>query len=187
MIISVIGDCDKRPVIYCMIKVMQEFGSVLYLTSNSSALRLTPNRLSGEHYQNTMVVYTEDGFDDYFDNCGYTPDDFGCVLLDNVECAEADLTVYVAGMVQSPAESAVLEYTEEYSTINLFSRSVYDGSIMRKVEEFEAFSNLCPMPYKVVSAVVPVLSKLHLAESKALMKIANREGAGAQMKKRRFI
>ncbi len=182
MIISVIGDCDKRPVIYCLLKILQEFGDVLYVSSDSRVLRLAENRQQFGHYQNVMVAYTQDGFDDFFDDCGYTPGDFNAVLLDNVECVEADLVLYVAGMVQSEFELAQLEYIEEYVTLNIFSRSLYDGTTAKRVEAFEAYANLYPMSSKIVSAVVSALSKLNLAPVKTLTKIALREATGSRQK-----
>lgn len=187
MIINIIGESDKRPITYCTLKILQEFGDVLYISSESRVMRLSEDRQQFSHYQNIMVAYTEDGFDDFFDECGYTPEDFSSILVENLECSEADLVLYVAGMSQSEFEAAALEYIEDYATINLFHKNIYDSAAMRKVEEFEAYANLCPMPPKIVNETVNALLPLNLAPVKSLVKIASRDalrGSGKTLLKR---
>ena len=84
MVINIIGDCDKRPVLYTVMKICQTLGDVLLVSSSSRLMRLSDTNASYGHYQNTMVTVTQEGIDDFFDNFEYDLADFEFVIIDNI-------------------------------------------------------------------------------------------------------
>ena len=74
MIINIIGNCDKRPVLYTVMKICQTLGDVLVITNNARLLRLSDTWDSFGHYQNTMIAYTQEGIDDFLDDFAYLID-----------------------------------------------------------------------------------------------------------------
>ena len=71
MIVNIIGECDKRPVLYTCMKILQNIGDVLLISNSSRLMRLSDTRDIGGHYQNTMIAVTMDGIDDFFDDFKY--------------------------------------------------------------------------------------------------------------------
>ena len=120
MIVNIIGECDKRPVLYCAMKVFQEFGDVLLLTSSSRLVRLSEDGQSGGNYQNTMVNVTQDGIDDFFESFAYNVGDFDYIIIDNIVSVDADLSIYVEGMASSENEEYILSLLDNYKTVRLY-------------------------------------------------------------------
>ncbi|MCM1215111.1 MAG: hypothetical protein NC548_11395 [Lachnospiraceae bacterium] len=192
MVINVIGDCDKRPVLYTMMKICQTLGDVLFVTDNTSMLRLSDTRENYGHYQNTMIAITQEGIDDFFENFAYALEDFEYMIVDNIPIAEADLVVYVEGMVQSQNELDILEYVEEYKTIPLYKGSLVSGSTLRNLEIFEAFRDMHPIGDKVGEAVAKLLSDALGKDPKMIKEIAMQENplpdtSGNAMSKKQSI
>ena len=183
MIISVFGECDKRPVVYALLKILQEFGDVLYISNESHALRLSDTRQSLGHYQNIMVAYTEEGFDDFFDDSRYGVSDFDAIVVEGVVCTEADLMIFVEGAVTSAFEESDLSYLDDYKIFRLFKKNLYTTQVIKKVEEFEAYGNLCAMSQGVVNELVPLLSGLSIAPPRSLTRIALRSDAPKRLSK----
>lgn len=159
MIINIIGDCDKRPVTYCALKILQSIGDVLFITTSSRLVRLSDTGESGGHYQNTMIGVTGDGIDDFFSEFSYNRNDFDNILVDNIVEADADLTIYVEGMVTSENEKAYLSMLDNYKTIRLYKGKLLDGTTAYKMEQFEALRDMTPMNAKVIKAVAAALSE----------------------------
>lgn len=166
MIINIIGDCDKRPVLYTVMKICQSLGDVLLVSSSSRLMRLSDTQASYGHYQNCMVTVTQEGIDDFFDNFEYDLADFEFVIIDNIISADADIYIYVEGMTQSENELDMLEYIEEYETIKLYKGHLIDGKTLYHLEEFEALKNMCPIGTSIASRVAQILAP-KFAPSKA--------------------
>lgn len=172
MLINIIGDCDKRPVLYTVMKICQNLGDVLLVTSSSRLVRLSDTGESYGHCQNTMIAVTQEGIDDFWENFVYDVTDFEFVIIDNIVSAEADLTLYVKGMVQSQNEIDALEYIENYEVIDLYKGRLVDSMTMMRCEEFEALRDFCPINVKVANAVVNALYKKLNVDQKKLYTIA---------------
>lgn len=172
MVINIIGDCDKRPVLYTVLKVCQSLGDVLLVSSSSRLIRLSDTRESYGHYQNTMVAITQDGIDDFFDEFMYDLTDFEYTIIDNIVAAEADLVIYVKGMIESETEKDNLEYLDGYETIELYKGNLVGGNTMVNCEEFEALRDLCPISPKVAEKVSQVLAKALNADAKKIYDLA---------------
>lgn len=158
MVINIIGDCDKRPVLYTVMKICQTLGDVLLVSSSSRLMRLSDTNASYGHYQNTMVTVTQEGIDDFFDNFEYDLDDFEFVIIDNIISADADVYIYVEGMTQSENEADMLEYIEKYETIKLYKGKLIDKNTLYHCEEFEAMRNMCPIGQAIATKVAQILA-----------------------------
>lgn len=172
MIINIIGDCDKRPVLYTVMKICQSLGDVLLVSSSSRLIRLSDTRESYGHYQNTMVAITQEGIDDFFEDFMYDLTDFEFTIIDNIVSAEADLVIYVKGMIESDNEKDNLEYIDNYETIDLYKGRLVDSNTMLRCEEFEALRDLCPIGNKVAEKVAPIMAKYLNTDAKKILGLA---------------
>lgn len=172
MVINIIGDCDKRAVLYTVMKIAQTLGDVLVVTSSSRLCKLSDTRESGGHYQNTMICVTDQGIDDFFADFGYALEDFEFVIIDNIVSAEADVYLYVEGMAMSDFDKDLLEFIEDYVTIPLYKGKLLDANAVYKMDQFEALHDMCPISKQVAIKVSQVLAKPLGTTSDNLLKIA---------------
>lgn len=172
MTISVIGDCDTRPVLYTLMKICQTLGDVLMVTSNNRLLRLSDTRDSFGHYQNTMIGYTTEGIDNFWEDCIYDLSDFEYIIVDNMITAEAGIVIYCRGLLESEEEKDNLEYIEDYSTIDLYAGSLVDKTTLFNCEEFEAYKDMCPINAKLADKVAGILAQPFNMSKDSLVKIA---------------
>lgn len=186
MRINLIGECDKRPVLYSLMKICQGIGDVLLITSSSRINRLSDTHDTYGHYQNTMIAITQEGLDDFLDNFVYDLADFNFVIIDNIIDAEADLTIYVQGYVQSEMEKDNLEYIENYHTIHLYTDKLLESSTPYKLEEFEAMRDMCVVAPKVATKVAAIIAKETGLSQKNLEGIALKNTSIAPPKKSLF-
>ena len=175
MIINIIGNCDKRPVLYTVMKICQTLGDVLVITNNARLLRLSDTRDSFGHYQNTMIAYTQEGIDDFLDDFNYDFNDFEYTIVDNIVLAEANLTIYVEGLLKDESEMDLLEYIESYQTIELYKGNLLGPKTLRNLECFEAFANMQPISAKLAERVSVLLGEALDKDPKMLQEIAMQE------------
>lgn len=175
MVINIIGDCDKRAVLYTVMKICQRLGDVILVTSSSRLMRLSDTKAELGHYQNTMIAVTQDGIDDFWEQCKYAADDFDFVIIDNIIEAEADVHIYCKGMVQSEEEEVAIEYIDDLSTIDLYKGRMLAGDTLYRCEEFEALRNMCTISPKIADVVSNILAKPLNTLPKNLFKIATTE------------
>lgn len=175
MIINIIGDCDKRAVLYTVMKVCQTLGDVLLVSNNTRLMRLSNTRENYGHYQNTMIAITQDGIDDFFENFEYDLEDFEYVIVDNIVLAEADLVLYVEGLLPSESEMDTLEYIEDYKTIKLYKGNMLTNRVMYNLECFEAYANMQPIGQKVAEVVSKYLAEAFDKDPKMITEIAMQE------------
>lgn len=175
MIINIIGDCDKRAVLYTVMKVCQTLGDVLLVSNNTRLMRLSNTRENYGHYQNTMIAITQDGIDDFFEDFEYDLEDFEYVIVDNIVLAEADLVLYVEGLLPSESEMDTLEYIEDYKTIKLYKGNMLTNRVMYNLECFEAYANMQPIGQKVAEVVSKYLAEAFDKDPKMITEIAMQE------------
>lgn len=145
MIVNLVGECDKRPIIYTLMKVFQTLGDVLLLTSDHRLLRLSDTRENGGHYQNVMIAYTIDGVDDFLEEFPYDLSDFTHVIIDNLVAGQADVTIFCHGLVDSDLEKDAIEYVDDVQHIELYKGKGVQGTTMYACERFEAMRNMPPI------------------------------------------
>lgn len=172
MIISIIGDCDTRPVLYTLMKVCQSLGDVLVVTSNNRLLRLSDTRDSFGHYQNTMIGYTVEGIDNFWEECVYDVSDFSYVIIDNMITASADLVLYCQGLLESEEEKDNLEYIDDYIPINMFAKGILSANTIFMMEEFESYKDMCPIGQKLADLVCGAISSSFGMSKESLVKLA---------------
>lgn len=186
MIINIIGECDKRPVTYCILKILQSMGDVLYITSNSRLRRLSDTGESGGHYQNTMIGITLEGVDDFFQQFNYSRNDFYYIVVDNVVEVEADLIIHIESHNTSDNEAYMLSLLDSYKTIRLYRDKLIEPATMYKLDQFESLRDMTPMTPKVVKAVSKILSESLGMPAERLMNLGLRSSNGAPNKGRRI-
>lgn len=158
LVINIIGECDKRPVLYTVMKICQSLGDVLVVSNSSRLNRLSDTRESQGHYQNTMIAVTHEGIDDFFESFPYVMEDFEFIIIDNIVSAEAHLTIYVEGLIKSELEEDLLAYIEDYVTIPLYKGNLLDKYTLRNCEEFESLRNMCPIGPKIAARVAAAMA-----------------------------
>lgn len=172
MIINVVGECDNRPVIYTLMKILQTIGDTLLVSNNSRLIRLSDTRENFGHYQNCMIAITQESFDDFLEEFPYGIADFTNIILDNLQSADADLTIYVKGIIQSEDEQTALEYIDEYLTIELFDPKFTGGQTLLNCERFEALANMMPINPSVATKVANAMAQPLNTAAENLIKIA---------------
>lgn len=175
MTINIIGSCDKRPVLFTVMKICQELGDVLLITSNSRLQRLSDTGESLGHCQNTMIAIASEGIDEFWAVFPYDVHDFEYVIVDNILSGDADLTIYVKGVVESPKDLDMLEYIEDYQTIDLYRKKVIDATTLIRCEEFEALKDFVTIGDSIASLVAGVMAPALHTDAKNLETIAKKQ------------
>ena len=179
MIVNVIGDCDKRPVIYSLMKIFQTLGDVLLVTNNSYYRRLSDTGESGGHYQNVMLAFTNEGVDDFFEEFRYDYDDFSYVILDNVITGDADVSIHCYSLVDSDNIKEMIEYIDDIKGINIWDNKGV-SSYAAACERFEAYKLMHPMPAPIVREIALILAEPLKASAENVYKIGTTIPAGAE-------
>lgn len=182
MILNIIGECDKRPVLYCAMKIFQELGDVLLLTPDDRLLRLSNTYATGGHYQNTMIGIANGGVDDFFEDpeFPYNVYDFDNMIVEGIITVDAALYLYVEGIATSEDMQSTLDMIENYQTVHLFKGGLIENNTYQKMEQFEALGDMCPMTPKIVKAVAAALSPALQIPAESLVKIGMKAGTAPQ-------
>lgn len=181
MVLSIIGETDKRPVIYSLLKVCQYLGDVLLVTNNRHYTRLIEEReedleVIAGHFQNIFIVVTDKTPDEASQAIGYTSDDYEFIIYDNKMDTSGDVIIHVAGCEMSEWEYSFLEYLneEDYHTINLgFGKKnviPLTGKMFANCELVEGKRTLLPIDTKLTGTIVKLLSPLVNIPEKTLVK-----------------
>lgn len=114
MIIGLYGRTDKRPLAYPLLKVLQVYGDVCFITRNKQYLRLSDTRESGGHYQNVMIIATDLSYDEIWEEVGYRTSDFKFVIYDMYDEIPdgLDLTIVCRTVVKESDEDEMLDWIE---------------------------------------------------------------------------
>ncbi len=180
MTINVIGDCDKRPVIYTILKIAQTMGDVLLITNRAMLRRLSDTGDTYGHYQNIMIAITQDGIDDFFDGFNFARDDFQTVVIDNLVDATSDVFIYVQGLNPTEEEIDMLESLDDYVTIDMYKGKYIDARTYYAIEEFEAFRDCCPMNQNLANVIGEILGPVYQKDPKNLASIAMTKVPGSR-------
>lgn len=183
MIVNVVGDGDKRAVIYTLMKIFQTLGDVLLVTNNSYLRRLSETGESGGHFQNTMIVFTNEGVGDFFDEFKYSYQDFSYTILDGIIEGEADLTIHCVALVDSEEIKDELEYVEDVKKIDLWGNPKTVVGMAQACEKFESFKVLTPMPMPIVQEVAAIIAPYLKSTPDNIVKIATTIPAGSEQLK----
>lgn len=127
MIVSIIGDTDKRPVIYTLLKIFQTLGDVVLITNERHYGRLIEKEeeiegiVKAGYFQNTFIAVTDKTPDEARVAIQCNKDDYDYIIYDNKIEPECDKIIYIAGCEMSESEKDMLGDFEEdeYVTIGL--------------------------------------------------------------------
>lgn len=169
MIISVIGETDKRPFMYTLLRICQYMGDVILVSDDRHYKRLIEEpeedvEVYAGHFQNTFIVVTDKTPDEAMQAVGYEPEDYEFVIYDNQIDATSDLIVYVTGDRMSEWEKEQLDYLEEgdYITIGLgFGKKnmvPYSTNMFKNVELVESRKTLLAIDSKLSAMVAKILA-----------------------------
>lgn len=172
MIVNIVGGCDKRPVLYTVMKICQTLGDTLLVSTDNRMLRLSDTGENQGHYENVMIAIATDGIDDFFEDFMYAPHDFANVIIDGMVHADADKTIYVKGLLPSEDEEIMLEYLEEYATIDFYNGKAATSAAFLNCEKFEAYRNFAPINAAVAAQVADALAKVANTSAVNLSKMA---------------
>lgn len=170
MIIGLVGYTDKRPVIYPLLKILQTAGESCFITRDRRYLRLTENHENLGHYQNIMIVVTDEPSDQMWENLELNPSAFDHVVYD-ISCDDLpeklDL-VYICHTIQpEEGEEDFWECLPENNTKHL--KFMYDNTTIKDATKVpissalwkycETVESLKVMPSFTDSSIAGFLSK----------------------------
>lgn len=169
MVIAVLGQTDKRPVIYCLMKLFQQLGDCAVLTKDRHYMRLIDNGTNIGHYQNIFIAVTDAGYDEVFSEIGYRTEDFENIIMDCTDQLPdyCDIVVYVGGAGGiTEDEQTLLDMQNDYKVINLgFGDKCipYTVDMFKSVEQAEGLKHLGPMNQQIASRIATILTDyLHM-------------------------
>ncbi len=91
MIVAVRSEIDSRPLVYPMIRILKNYGSVCFISSNRQCRRLMENEDEGG-FRNIRVLVEESGaVDEVYTDNGITKGDFDFIILDNMGLMDYDM------------------------------------------------------------------------------------------------
>lgn len=101
MIIAVRSEIDSRPLVYPMIRILKNYGSVCLISSNKQCRRLSEGENEGG-FRNIRVLVEESGaVDEVYSDNGITPSDFDFIILDNMGLMDYDMLFVPVGEMSS--------------------------------------------------------------------------------------
>ena len=115
MRISVIGSCDKRIIMYTLLKTLAATGPVAYFTSDEKMKRLLPEGQDIAIINNIMIYVGDmtpsEVWEEYGDMDEFSPHTYKHAVYDTVSLLpEADVYIHVKGSIKIPEwESELLE------------------------------------------------------------------------------
>ena len=112
MHLGLYGSTDKRPLVYALFKLLQNYGDICFLTKNRQHLRLSDTHESGGHFQNVMIVVTDLSYDEIWEEISQNPHDFQHVIYDMDQDFpnNLDLTIVCRTMVKADGEDEHLNW-----------------------------------------------------------------------------
>lgn len=185
MVLSIIGDCDKRPFIYTLLKICQFCGDVMLVTSDRHYARLIEDveedvEVIAGHFQNTFIVVSDKTTDETRQSVGYNLDDYEYIIYDNKIEGDSDVVIYIKGCETSQHEESMLEYLEEgtdYTTVQFgFGKKgniPYTGKMFHNCEIVEGKHVLIPIDSRISTTLIKIMAPAMNIPEKTLTKVVN--------------
>lgn len=120
MIVGILGQCDKRVLMYPLLKVLELSGDVIIITDNSQFKRLIDGDDYG-HYHNTLICVTDLSPEEVWEDIEYNEDDFDHVIYDLKYYVppSVDKVIYVYTVEKNPDDLDLLEILDDYNEVKL--------------------------------------------------------------------
>lgn len=184
MVISVIGDTDKRPIMYTLLNLCQKLGDVLLVTKESRYSRFVEDDDTGDDlvsgfFQNVYIIISSLSADEVQSEAGYNRDDYEYIIYDNILDSDSDLILYVQGCEKTLREESVLEYLDdsEYTTwyfgFGKKNKIQVTSKMYLNCEVCEAKKVLLPIDNKLNSMVCKLIAQHSNIPEKNLLKLMN--------------
>lgn len=185
MTVSVIGETEKRPVLYTLLKIFQHLGDVLIVTNNRHLGRLIEEDdndfgvVRAGHFQNTFIVITDKTPDEAMLEVGYESSDYEFIIYDDKLEVSSDLILHVTGCSVSSTEEDVFSYMDSSDYVELplgFGKGniPYTTSMFKNCELVEGKHTLLPIDANITSRLVKLLSPILNIDIKTLKKVVSK-------------
>lgn len=99
LIVSVRSEMDSRPLIYALMRVLKDYGSVCLISDNKRVQRLIDSEEDGA-CRNIRIIYDESGASDsVFEEYGIVASDYDFLILDNMSAVDYDVLIVPLGEI----------------------------------------------------------------------------------------
>lgn len=179
MVVAVLGETDKRPVIYCLMKLFQTLGSAAVFTADRHYKRLIDNGTNIGHYQNIFIAVTDASSDEIFQEIGYNSVDFEHIIYDCVDQVPDyfDELIYVGGAGgPTEEEQIILDMYPTHKRINLgFGEKniPYSIDMFKVVEQVEGLKHLGPQHPQISQRIATIVSERLKMPVKNILKVVS--------------
>lgn len=179
MVIAVLGQTDKRPVIYALTKLFQTLGSAAIFTADRHYKRLIDNGTNIGHYQNVFIAVTDASPDEIFKEVGYNQVDFEHIIYDCIDQVPDyfDELVYVGGAGgPTEEEQIILDMYPTHKKINLgFGEKniPYTVDMFKWVEQVEGLQHLGPVPAQIAQRIATLTTERIKMPAKNIIKVVS--------------
>ena len=92
---------DSRPLLYPLIRVLNNYGNVCIISSNRQLGRLIEDEDNGGFRNIRVIIEESGGVDSVYQDYGIVPEDYSFLILDNMGAMEYDVLVVPVGEVIS--------------------------------------------------------------------------------------
>lgn len=195
MLISLLGQTDKRAVLYTMLKLCENLGDCCYVTNDRKAMRLMEEGPdTAGTYRNIQIHVLDTTDDDVWNDIGYEPADFDFVFLDNLYSENVDLVLYIKGAGDAEEDMVTIDALEpeDYITIKMGKPDPkpktakgetphkvfnipYDKSMPENIEYCEFYKQLKPVTSQALSVCSAILAEKCGISAKNLGKVGMRK------------
>ena len=177
MVISVVGETDKRPVIYTLMRLFQQLGDCALITNDRHLRRLIENGGDVGHFQNIFIAVTDASQDEVFATIGYSKNDFENLIFDCYDQIPeySDMVIYVGGAGGISEDLQVLlDMQSEYKTINLGfgdKNIPYTKEMFVACEMTEGLKHFVPINPQIASRIATFLTEPLNIPAKDIVKV----------------
>ena len=204
MVITLLGQTDKRPVFYTIMKMCEYMGDCALVTNLHRFSRLTEDPTDDiGSYRNIDIFVGDFTADDVWDGIGHMPMDYDYVLLDNIYTTDTNLIIYVKGAGIDEMDQPNLDALEpdEYVTIKMGAPDPkvkvakdktkgakvapvehmvynipYTADMFDRIEKCEFFKELVPISNQATKVIAEILSGPTNTPARTLIALASRHG-----------
>lgn len=120
MQIALLGQTDKRPILYTMLSMCENLGDCCFITNDRKAMRLMEDGPGEEGtYRNISIFVTDATIDDVWHEIGHAPSDYDYTFYDNLYSEFCDAVIYIMGAGPEEEDAMVLAAFEDEDYIHI--------------------------------------------------------------------
>lgn len=185
--IGLYGDTDKRPIVFALLKLLQDIGTVLFVTRERHYSRLIDKEEFG-YFQNILICTSDVSPDYVFDYIEVNPESFDFILFDISTYIPDDLDLVVTCTSYRDellVDEMALDLPEPLVQIKLMfdgkrDKDYYNikptAALYKYIELVESYKILPPFRFRDISIFIEkeIGSRIDL-DSKTIQKILAKE------------